>query len=497
MGFREKVKDYWRALLLCLALLPLCGCYIVHRGVAVVNVPDQGEVVHTKYRYYCIEEDYEGWLRGEPSATYKKWIKWRNDNIKYLSNPDANPDELYKPYKEHSRYHLYAREAMPDLFSDDGIPLVIKGSKGSLPDNFGTQPLMGISFLYLSGLGQFLCPIYPMCQGRTDMISHDFWLATEPSERTKRSVRVCSTNSTAMTGFFSPVAELCFRGTPDRKDFCDFEGGKMMRQRSSGYFASGNGINGPNGVHLRAMYYGIAVRLKEMEDAGIITDKDVEIAAELHAQRRRAIAEREKATQPVSRPAGPVTVTQPPQPVSQPLSPMPTPTNSQAPMSQRLYRIVASERENSEVFARRFVLEVLGDIDVSTERTIRREYIEDLKLDYAETYGLRDLASVYVDFTQFSLKDRRIEGRAVVFTATPDTTMQYDANTRRGKITVRFNSSVRGTDWARGWARRNIETLVRDKNILLTTGEKPPEGHYLSRGEQWHGDVLEIEFETE
>ena len=232
-----------------------------------------------------------------------------------------------------------------------------------------------------------------------------------------------------------------------------------------------------------ASYYGIAVRLKEMEDAGIITDKDVEIAAELHARRRRALADREKAAQPVSRPAVAVATQQPsPQPVSSP---------------PQLYRIVESERESGEAFARHFVLEVLGDIEVPTERTIRREYIEDLKLDYAETYGIADLTSIYVDFTQFSLKDRRIEGRAMVFTATPSATMQYDANTRRGKIIVRFNSAVRGADWAREWARRNIETLVRDKNILLTTGAKPPEGHYLSRGEQWYGDVLEIEFETE
>ena len=240
----------------------------------------------------------------------------------------------------------------------------------------------------------------------------------------------------------------------------------------------------------KSIAYAVALKLMEMEAAEAASASRVAQQATPSANLSTPIHQQQSALptpaspQPVSPPAvAVVTATQQPQPVSTP--------------PQRLYRIVESERESGEIFARRFVLEVLGDIDVSTERAIRREYIEDLKLDYAETYGLADLASIYVDFTQFSLKDRRIEGRAVVFTATPDTTMQYDANTRRGKITVRFNSAVRGTDWARGWARRNIETLVRDKNILLTTGEKPPEGHYLSRGEQWHGDVLEIEFETE
>ena len=325
--------------------------------------------------------------------------------------------------------------------------------------------------------------------------------------------------SEAMSNIFSiPWALFWHSGTPDRKDFCDFEGGKLAVARTRGLFpGDGSEFSGPEAykkatnIYSLASYYGIAVRLKEMEDAGIITDKDVEIAAELHARRKRALSEKGNASaapyQPVRQSAStsqpairPVSQPTPayPQPVSPPASTVTvTPPSQPVSPTTRLYRIVESERESGDAFARRFVLEVLGDIDVSTERTIRREYIEDLKLDYAETYGLHDLTSVYVDFTQFSLKDRRIEGRAVVFTATPDTTMQYDANTRRGKITVRFNSAVRGTDWARGWARRNIETLVRDKNILLTTGEKPPEGHYLSRGEQWHGDVLEIEFETE
>ncbi|MBQ6473735.1 MAG: hypothetical protein IJJ33_17245 [Victivallales bacterium] len=75
--------------------------------------------------------------------------------------------------------------------------------------------------------------------------------------------------------------------------------------------------------------------------------------------------------------------------------------------------------------------------------------------------------------------------------------MDYDASLRRGRMTVRFNSAVRGADWARAWARMNIETLVRDKNILLTTGERPPEGQYRSLGANWTGDILEIEFETE
>ncbi|MBQ6471125.1 MAG: hypothetical protein IJJ33_04015, partial [Victivallales bacterium] len=73
--------------------------------------------------------------------------------------------------------------------------------------------------------------------------------------------------------------------------------------------------------------------------------------------------------------------------------------------------------------------------------------------------------------------------------------LEYDAATRRGKLAVRFNPGQ--VEEARVYIQRNIETLVRDKNILLTTGERPPEGQYRSLGEKWNGDILEIEFETE
>ena len=51
---------------------------------------------------------------------------------------------------------------------------------------------------------------------------------------------------------------------------------------------------------------------------------------------------------------------------------------------------------------------------------------------------------------------------------------------------------------ARAWIRKNIETLARDKNIVLTTGEIPPAAKfYLGREELKNGNILEIEFITE
>lgn len=50
---------------------------------------------------------------------------------------------------------------------------------------------------------------------------------------------------------------------------------------------------------------------------------------------------------------------------------------------------------------------------------------------------------------------------------------------------------------ARAWARENIETLARDKNIALVTGQRPPDANYYLLGEKIDGNVMEIEFKTE
>ena len=72
----------------------------------------------------------------------------------------------------------------------------------------------------------------------------------------------------------------------------------------------------------------------------------------------------------------------------------------------------------------------------------------------------------------------------------------YDPNTRKGKLAVRVNANQ--YEEARQWVRKNIETLARDKNIALTTGEIPPAAKfYLGREEFKDGNTLEIEFKTE
>lgn len=75
-------------------------------------------------------------------------------------------------------------------------------------------------------------------------------------------------------------------------------------------------------------------------------------------------------------------------------------------------------------------------------------------------------------------------------------TLNYNPHTRKGCITVEFDSGCYAE--ARLWARGNIETLARDKNVALQTGIIPAAAKfYLGAERVKEGNILEIEFETE
>ena len=128
---------------------------------------------------------------------------------------------------------------------------------------------------------------------------------------------------------------------------------------------------------------------------------------------------------------------------------------------------------------------------------IQREFEDEIRQFYCLRYPRADARSLVFDFKP-ALKNGRITGQVEVLTITP-VSLVYDPNTRRGKLAVKVvKMTEEQFETARAWIRKNIETLARDKNIALTTGEIPPAAKfYLGREELKDGNVLEIEFKTE
>ena len=165
-----------------------------------------------------------------------------------------------------------------------------------------------------------------------------------------------------------------------------------------------------------------------------------------------------------------------------------------APTSQ--YSIERFERTAEDEFAYSFRLRLRdgADAGLGAVSRIKQELRQAVVSEYTSTYG-GNAGDVRVDFPEFAMKDAVVEGRAEVMRISVKS-LRYDAQAQKGVIAVKIGAN-RFED-ARKWVRKNIETLARDKNVALTTGQIPPAARFFLGAERvLEGNVLEIEFETE
>ena len=235
-------------------------------------------------------------------------------------------------------------------------------------------------------------------------------------------------------------------------------------------------------VESRAVAHGIAVKLKELEDSGMI-----------------AVKHRldDKGLKPLASESSKAAFAQSFSDNSDFISKENTlKTDEVQTQKQNIYRIVSFDRESDSSFAYNFVLALQDEnSSLSTLRQIQQEFRMAVKTDYMESFSGVNADSLYVDFSEYKLNNGKIYGRAVVLTIAIES-LTYNSNTRTGKLAVKVNANQ--YEEARKWVRKNIETLARDKNIALVTGEIPPAAKfYLGREEFKDGNILEVEFRTE
>ena len=167
-----------------------------------------------------------------------------------------------------------------------------------------------------------------------------------------------------------------------------------------------------------------------------------------------------------------------------------------AGVNMPLYRVEKFERTADDDFAYVFRLRLKdgADAGISSINKIKNELRLVVVADYVAAYG-GNVGDVKVDLPEFSQKDDLIEGRAEVMRIAVQS-LVYNAETRKGLISVKVGANR--IEDARKWVRKNIETLAKDKNVALTTGQVPSEARfYLGAERIKDGNLLEIEFETE
>lgn len=159
------------------------------------------------------------------------------------------------------------------------------------------------------------------------------------------------------------------------------------------------------------------------------------------------------------------------------------------------YEIVEFEKDDDCVYRYSFVLKRRDSSSVAVRES--RELKKILRAMIREDYLLSfpDAArSVVIDFPKFSLQNGSVVGNAVALTFSV-ASLEYDSHRRRGVMRIGIGENQ--FEDARRYARKNIESIARDKNIALDAKTIPPSAVFYLEGEKLNGGMLEISFRVE
>ena len=336
----------------------------------------------------------------------------------------------------------------PGVFRSDGIPFSLQET--------------GYKNIELSGIWTFFFPYLCSC-GILPMLLHNEHTATvevkvDGNHNAIANFDIRYMKDTAFT-CYSPFALFCYGGRPSTQP---------LQKVYWGSTTSENNTWLKNKTESKALAFATAVKLKEVESSGGINKRNLDVQTPVtHAKKTPHLPIRQSAPKKVRH------------------------------EQKTLYDVVSIERKMDGDFSYRFELKLMENVEwsLNTLKTIKYDFRKNIKDDYSESFVGSSVASLFVEFSSFFFRDGTITGRAVVMNMIVKS-MNYDPLSRTGHLSVLVNANQ--FEETRKWIRKNIETLARDKNIALVTGEIPPAAKfYLGREELKDGNVLEIEFKTE
>ncbi len=393
-----------------------CGCHYARVTVSS-NVNDFGEHIRTKYRYQVIPQD-------------------RNHGLLVLGYQFA---------------HL-----QPDVFDNaDGIPITLTVHDPHRKDVTGGWT----AICSVCTFSQFPYFVSKHSHRRID-------LAIGLSNAATATVETCSSFCEAVA--MNPVPLLF--SFSDSRTSC-FGGAREFSEEDS----SDGGIYATIEMDNRAIAYGIAVKLKELEDAGMI-DETLSVRTRVDKTMADSLAYSINATAEASRRFG---------------------TDAHEDICGEL-KILKCESEKERDFAYRFVIvrkdgQAPSFADYNNSRNAFRDA---LRAQYSYAHPDANPRYLAVDFLEYSLREGRIEGRAVILIISPKC-ISYDSASRKGTIGVMIGASQ--FEEVRRWMRKNIEAVATRSNIAIKNGDSLPQGarFYIERESLNEDGVYEIEFKTE
>ena len=353
----------------------------------------------------------------------------------------------------------FLSEHQPNVFrSEGGIPIVLRARLKN--GDFHSTSLFG-SFL----LSLFSLQIIPHTQKQEAI--YECVIEIEGIENVHASFEILNVGERATSHLF-PSPLLWYTDSPAVEGYCVFSqhtqtmtmtypSVREIYNQNKGVLGDGHeaygsayvsfqGVDFSSGLEQRSLAYGLAVKLKELEDSGEIDTMLKKKAADV-------------ATAPK-------------------------------------HNIIRLDRDSNKNFSYAFELELVENpTDFKKAwQAVLLDFAKSLKEDYVDAFPSADIASLEVSFSGFKRDGLRLNGSAAVLTLKP-VSLEYNSHNRKGTMSVRFAEGQ--VSEASAWIRRNVKTLVRDKNIALTSGSLPTEGKFAITNEKIDGNVMTIEFMVE
>ena len=327
------------------------------------------------------------------------------------------------------------KQYQPDVFSDDGIGFMLRTTPLPQKESYDWTVITWVCSL---------CTL-PLCFS-TESGEH-FKVDVLDNPDASETFDVYTRTDFAFSQF-SPTPCFAYLG-----DAAPLGGGDMpfSASRHSFTFMVGHDESHSMTVRDESKAYLVAVALKKMEDAGLINGR--------------------RSTKP----------------------------NGDTVRStdiDKKFELVNLRRDDNCAYRYSFALKCRNGIRISLadSRELKRALRHTIREDYCASFPDVDASSLIVEYSEFSIRDGEISGKSVVLSLSVEA-LQYDSDTRKGTIRVRMAENQFAD--ARLYARKNVESLVREKNIALAAHEIPSAATFYLLNERVEGDVLEITFKTE
>ena len=468
-------------LILVVASLLIIGCQRV-RAVVAVDVKDIGPVIKTRYRYCCTDsKDQESLKSAQPYV-------FSDDGIPVGVSCAVEQEESWTKW-------LPSGWGFTIIKNWDKVKELISSKNNGFEEIMGyiVLPPVVTAILFSAITSSFVFPDIESIE--IDATSH---IIVDDNQNIKSDFRLYSRFDVALSAF-TPYALLFYNDNPNIP--LEFKNCVVKTAEDSETYYK---------FFMDLSAYAIAVKLKELEDSGAMDGvsakwevRKKQLAKQKEEQKRK---EKEAERQELERKLREESAIKKFQDdhkdnrgegrdinkrTTEVAPRQQTPVKY--PPLEAKYSLELLKWDEDDDFACKFRIKMKDDCTIEAFSKIRRTFVNEIMDVYLQMHPSADGNSLRID-ARPNLENGKIVGRAVILTIKP-VSLVYDAYSRRGTLSIHFGYGQYAE--ARRWAVENIETLVRDKNIIRVTGEQPPPGQYMSLGERCNDNILEIDLKAE